>query len=345
MGIRTAFRLTDAARRLPGPPPLSIASPWADTSHLDPILWADLGLPLPLTRTEAMMVPAMAKARANLCPTIARFPLRVYAQAALVTPQPGWCQRTDGPTSPFHRMLWTVDDLLFYGWSLWAAERGADGQPLQFARVPMDRWGFDEDGQVIDEDGQPVPEAQAVLIPGPNEGVLYFGAPAIRHASDLLAASSQAAATPAANTELHQTVGALMDPADVDELIGLWAAARRGANGGVAYTPPNMEVKDHGAFDAHLLVEGRNAAAVDVARVAGQPASMVDAVTASAGLEYNTGETRNAQFLDYGLEAYLTAVSARLSMDDVVPRGQRVAFDLEDFLAPVPGTSGAITDD
>jgi len=287
----------------------------------------------------------MAKARHNLCPTVARFPLRVYAADALLPVQPAWCQRTDGPTSPYHRMLWTVDDLLFYGWSLWAVDRGTDGFPLQMARVPQELWAFDDEGRVLDQDSQVVPADEVALFPGPNEGVLYFGAPAIRHAAALLAASQAAAANPSAATELHQTVGALMDPADVDELINLWALARRGANGGVAYTPPNVEVHDHGAVDAHLLVEGRNAAAVDVARVAGQPASMVDAVTASAGLEYNTGETRNAQFLDYGLEAYLSAITARLSMDDIVPRGQRVAFDLQDFLAPVPGTSGAVTDD
>lgn len=346
-GIRQAFRLASAASRgtLPAPPPTQVGSPWADTSHLDPIVWADLGLPLPLTRAEAMRVPAVARARHNLCPTIARFPLQVYARDVLVDPQPSWCQRTDTPVSPYHRMLWTVDDVLFYGWSLWAIERGADGFPLAAARVPQELWSFDQDGRVVDEDFQPVPDDQAVLIPGPNEGVLAFGADAIRHAAALARASQTTAETPAANTELHQTVGALLDREDVDDLIGQWAAARRGDNGGVAYTPPNVEVRDHGTIDAHLLVEGRNAAAVDVARVMGQPASMIDATTASAGLEYNTGETRNAQFLDYGLAAYVASIAARLSMDDVVPRGQRTAFDLQDFLSPVPGTSGPVTDD
>jgi hypothetical protein len=85
----------------------------------------------PVTRGMAMAVPAVAKARHLL--------LRRRATSPGVVPgptkdpeQPLWMQRTDGDLSPFHRMLWTVDDLLFYGWSLWAAKRGAptDGSPL-----------------------------------------------------------------------------------------------------------------------------------------------------------------------------------------------------------------------
>lgn len=332
---------------LPNVPPTEIGSPWADTSHLDPVVWADiLGAEfLPMTRAEAMMVPAMARARHNLCPTIARLPLKVFRADVEMNPQPPWPQRSDGPVSAYHRMLWTVDDILFYGWSLWARENGSDGFPLRVARVPMDMWSFDSDGALIDADGKPIPEDEAILIPGPHEGVLTFGTRAIRHAAALNNAAQQAASTPAANTELHQTNDAPMDRDEIDTLVNSWAAARRGDHGGVAYTPASIEVKEHGSLDSHLLVEGRNAAAVDVARVVGQPASMIDAVTASAGLEYNTGETRNAEFLDYGLAAYMSAISARLGMDDVVPTGQRVAFDAESLLGPIPSNTGAVTND
>lgn len=347
MGIRTALDVMRWRSHLPSMPPTEIGSPWADTSHLDPVVWADiLGAEyLPLTRAEAMRVPALARARHNLCPTIARLPLRVFRGEELVTPQPTWPSRTDGPVAPFHRMLWTIDDILFYGWCLWAVERGADGFPLRVGRVPMDMWSFDSDGYLIDADGERIPEGEAILIPGPHEGVLTFGGPAIRHAADLLRAASQAAKTPSANTELHQTNDAPMNHEDISALVNSWAAARRGDHGGVAYTPNSIEVKEHGSLDAHLLTEGRNAAAVDVARIVGQPATMVDAITASAGLEYNTGETRNAEFLDYGLAAYMGAVTARLSMDDVVPTGRRVAFDAEQLLGPIPGPTGAVTDD
>ena len=65
---------------------------------------------------------------------------------------------------------------------------------------------------------------------------------------------------------------------------------------------------------------------------------MLDATTAGASLTYETVAGRNAKFIDYGVALYLEPIEARLSMDDVVPRGQRVAFDLSDFTAARAGS-------
>jgi hypothetical protein len=325
-----------------------IESPWANNDYLASVTLAGLfpdGV-LPLSRAEAMRVPAVARSRHLLAPTIARLPLRVYRADALVEPQPLWPSRTDGALPPFHRMVWTVDDVLFGGWSLWRCDRGDDGYPLRTWRVPIDEWSFDPDsGEVVDADGHPFDEQSVILIPGPHEGVLTFGRDAIRDASALQRAARRAGENPVPTTELHQTNDAPMDETDIEKLVGMWVRARQNPAGTVSYTPESIELRTHGQPSEALLIDGRNAAAVDIARTVGLPAAMIDATGIAASLTYETQAGRNAEFLDYGLAAYMSAISARLSMDDVVPRGQRTAFDAEELLGVMPGTTGAVTDD
>src|SRR5699024_9980910 len=125
--LRTAARLGD--------PPLQIGSPWSTPATLETIVWPDLfGLDaVPLTRAEAMSVPAVKRARQIIAGTIARLPLDADPGTL-----PIWLDRTDEPVSAFHRMLWTVDDLLFYGWSLWRVDRGTTGTIRHAYRVRWD---------------------------------------------------------------------------------------------------------------------------------------------------------------------------------------------------------------
>lgn len=334
--LRLAASLPElSAARTSLPNRVNVASPFAaDPNHLNQVVWPDLvGLEnvLPMTRIEAMAVPAMKRARQIICTSIARMPLRAYNGEALAVSQPRWIDRTDGALSPYHRMLWTIDDCLFYGWSLWTLTRGADGQVLTADRIAWERWDFDAVGRV-EVDGELVNELDVCLIPGIDEGVLYASARSIRHASKLIRSADVAAETPSAQLELHQTSDHELPRDKVLELVNDWAAARRGKNGGVAYTNSAIEVREHGAADAHLLVEGRNAAAVDVARAAGIPASLIDATGPNSTLTYETTEGRNAELVDYGLAGFMAAVSARLGMDDMSPRGMRMAFDLTSFV-------------
>lgn len=348
MGIRRALRLIEQAG---GPYPNSeavprpqIASPWTDRSTLETIVWADLfGLDcVPATRAEALSVPALHRAVTILTTSCARSPLGVYRLAERVDPQPSWTQRTDGLSSPFHRMLLTVDDLVFHGESLWAVERGADGFPTRAERVPYDAWSVDQSRQILI--GDEVVDARAVVyIPGPHEGILTHGDRTIRSAASVERAALEAAQRPF-RLELHQTSDTILEDVEVDALITT-ARTALAEHGGVLFTNSTLQAILHPAAPEQLLVQGRNAAAVDLARLVGIPAALVDATTAGASLTYETTAGRNQEFLDYGLVGYLAAVSSRLSMDDVVPRGQRTAFELEDLIGPAPAATGPATED
>jgi hypothetical protein len=258
-----------------------------------------------------------------------------------------WMQRTDGDLSPWHRMTWTVDDLLFYGWSLWALQRGApsNGNPvLNAMRVPFSDWELDGDG-FLKVYGEYVSADQVCLIPGPHGGLLNDSPTIVRMASDNLRAASNAARNPNPNIDLHYTGDQDMDPTQRDELVAMWAKARQGDNGGVGFTNKWVEAKPVGAHNAQLLVEGRNADAVDVARAASVPAAVLDASNAGASLTYETTEGRNQQLLDYGAQFYMDAITGRLSQDDMVPRGRRSAFDASQFTQLTPAPTGAPTSD
>jgi hypothetical protein len=331
--------------------PVGLASPFSTSTNLARVafseLFPDLAASRPLDRAQAMAVPAVARARHIIAGTIARIPLRGYqGDTALAGPAaPPWIDRTSGQMSPFHRMLWTVDDLLFFGWSCWSRVNStmAPFFPLQMDRIPMGAWAFDDAGRVLVDRGdgagfvRPEPNS-TVLIPGPHEGLLSFGQPAIRHARDLHKAAGTAARHPAAMLVLKQVGGTPLTPEQKSQLISDWAMARDGENGGVAYLNQSMEAQELGTFDQHLVVDGRNAAAVDVARAASIPADLIDASPAHADLTYQNSRDNDRRFVDYGLGLYISAISGALSQDGITARGQRVAFDIEGWLAgTVPG--------
>ena len=110
--------------------------------------------------------------------------------------------------------------------------------------------------------------------------------------------------------ELHQTNDVPLTDPEVDALIARWARARNGENGGVAFTSAGIEVRELGAYGEHLLIEGRNAAVVDVARAIGIPGTLLDAVT-QEGMTYQNADAKQADLATYGLNAYMRPIAAR----------------------------------
>jgi len=327
---------------------LAPPSPWTPSTLPNNVVFADIyGQPdLLVDRTQAMSVPAIAKARHLVCTTLSRQPLRQYRDAVEVKAQPAWLYRTNTQTPPQLRMLQTLDDVFFYGWSLWAVERGSEGQVIDATRVPQDRWDFDDRGRVMVDDGY-VSNEQVVLIPGPFEGVLAAGARSISGALALEAQWTSRVKNPVPVTELHNNdANEPLAPDESKALVQGYNDNRRNSPDGMTvYTPANIDLRVHGDTAVNLFVEGRNAIALDVARLTGIPAVMLDASQVSASLTYNTTEQGRNDFVDALTNMWAAPIEARLSMDDVCPRGTRVAFDLSNLLAIPQATTGPATED
>lgn len=344
MGIRSAFRLaSEVSQRVTHGP--GIASPWS-TGQLSKIALADIygdDLPaIPLTRAEAMKVPAVAKARSVIVGTLARQPLAKFRGEDKITAD-AWMYRTSTRQAPRTRMLWTLDDLIFHGVSLWAVERGTAGQIVDAVRVPPEWWEVDDDLNVL-VNGVEVTADEVVLIEGPQDGLLDIAADTIRGARSMDRTWTSRVESPVPLMELHETdPNSQLTDTEADELVKAWDAARR--RGGTAFTPAGIEAKVHGQVATDLFVNGRNMLRLDIANFLGLPASLLEGSTATASLTYSTKEDSRNELVDLSLAFWANPIEARLSQDDVVPRGQRVAFDLEYLTTPTQPAQGPAHED
>ncbi|MET4053592.1 hypothetical protein ABID81_002970 [Frigoribacterium sp. PvP054] len=345
MGIFSSIR--NAARVSSSAPARidMLASPWAE-GQLQSVVFAEAyGLDLdalPLTRAEAMRVPAVVKARNLLISTIAPLPVRVLDTEGQLAKQPTWATRTDA-MSPWHRMAATVDDLIFYGASVWTVTRGADGFPLAMDHLPVDRWSI-RDGDIL-IDGEPVDESEVIYIPGPHTGLLEMAARTIRGARDREVAWTQRVRNPITAIEIRETNELNLSREEIDELVAQWTKAKRSPDGAVGFTPYGIELEEHGSTDPALFVSGRNAVRADIGAFLGVPAALMDASLSEASLTYSTQEGQRSEYLTYCVPLWTAPIEGRLSMDDVVPRGQRTRFDTGELIAPAPTPTGAPTDD
>lgn len=345
MGLRQMSNLASNVLSLtPNGRATTLRSPWS-VGQLTTVTLTDIfgSANLPVTRAEAMSVPAVAKARHLVC-GLARQPLATW-RASQRVPDPTFLYRTNTQTPPTTRMTWTLDDLFFGGWALWAVERATTGAITDAIRVPPERWGFSGDGDVL-VDSEPVEDASSVILfSGPYEGLLEAGAGTVRAARNLERAWAKRVSTPVPLTELHQVNEDPLEPDEIHDLTDKWAQMLD-EGGGVGFTPYNIEAKypaNVGSSD--LFIEGRNAVALDVGRLCSVAASLLEASLSTASLTYTTAQGTRDRFVDETAGFWLTPVEARLSMDDVVPRGQSIKFDLSDLLTLPPTGTGPVRED
>jgi hypothetical protein len=325
--------------------------PWTDNSHLVDVMlpWDLFGAEYvpPISRAAAMRVPALARSRHLLVGAVAKTPTAAYRGSELVIDQPYWLYGSDGqlgdlgparasqlgvwPQSTHDRMLWTCDDLLFHGSSVWLITRRTDprdarSMPARMLRVPADAWTVDDHGRIVDPDGEPFAPDEVIVILGPHEGVLSNGVVTLRTAAELERTTADVAAHPF-RLELHQTTDVTLSTSERHEIVAETRAALAASNG-VLFTNNAIETVEHRLDQSDMLIGARNASALDIARHVSIPGAMIDATSEGASLEYQTTETRGQQFVDLGVALYTDAIAARLSMDDVVPAGQSIRFDL-----------------
>lgn len=335
----TMSRLGMASRQTP------IRSPWASTD-LSKIVWSDVfgqDALLVISRAEAMRVPAIAKGRAVICGTLSRQPLAKWRNATRVASEQ-WMIRNSGDVSPQTRMLWTLDDLIFSGVSLWALERDTAGHVTDAARVPPEWWQIDDDLNITVL-GEQAPADQVCYFEGPQEGLTTIAADTIRGALAIESAWQERVKSPVPIMELHSTdANADLTQEEANETVAAWEKARRG--GGTAYTPSSISLNiPDSTADPQLFIEGRNAVRLDVANFLNLPAQLLEGSTATASLTYSTQEGTRNELIDLSLNYWMTPIEQRLSMDDMVPKGSSVQFDVEFLATPTQPTKGPNVED
>lgn len=290
---------------------------------------------LPVSRGEALSVPSVVRALAQITSPLMECPWVQLDAAGVPTPtQPKWLQGTSGEVAPQYRAQLVGEDLVLDGWSLLSITRDGANRITAVDRVPYDQWMFTDDGEPADEDGDPFDPLDIVLVKGPHRGLLNNGARTVRGAVALEQAWTRAIRAPIPITTLTQTTDDQLDDDEVDELLADWRHARSDPDGAVAFIPYGIELDTPGTLVPELLVAARNAVAVDIARLVGLPSAAVDAGAVQASLTYvNTQLGVGLQLVNQGVKPYATAMGAALSLDNVTPSGTRIGLDMSQLLA------------
>lgn len=294
-------------------------------------------------RSAAMKVPGVTRGRALLVGSIADLPLVAYRGEEHVDPQPTWAYRSDG-VSPWHRMAGTIDDLIFYNESLWFRINGADGFPTDCYRLPYDLWQINSMGQIeirnnFEAEWRKADSSEVIYIPGPGDGFLTSAKDTIKGARAIERSWVARTRSPIPPTLFEQTEPGTATEKEVRDLLAAWSAARMNPDtAGTAYVPYGITANfPTVSDDSQMFIQGRNAVRLDVANFLNIPASLLDGSTATASLTYTTAEGQRSSFHEQSLRYWTAPIEHRLSMDDVVRRGQRVRFDIS-YTTQVPPT-------
>lgn len=336
MGFLQWLGFRDAVTSQTGP-----LTPFATADHLEAATWAHLleleASQLPITRQHAMSIPAIARGRHVLTGQIGRLALQGRTgngpardqRVQLVLDQP----ETGRPRAL--TIAWTVDACLFYGRAWWHVtsrySRSEGGRPRRFEWIPEHEIG-DDGGPTVR--GHRVDAADLIRIDGPHEGILRFAQPQLKAARALYKAAARAADNPVPSIDLHQTTPEKLNGTEIQQLIKAWAAARRGDNGGVAYTNSAIDARTLGQPAEQLLIAARKAVAVEMAQILNLPAWAVDAEMGGSSITYSNSPSRMRELLDISCTPYLDAIAGRLSMDDIAPAGTWVRFLTETLTTP-----------
>lgn len=315
----------------PTPAETGVLSPWS-TSTLDAVTWAHLlDIPLdqrPITRAEAMALPAIARGRNLICGQTARLALVAQTAAGRLGDQPSIVAAPERFRARALTIAWLTDALMFHGraWLI-VTERLYTGKPAHVVWAPEHAISWDAQRGRMLAWGEPVDAQDVIRIDGPHEGLLNYGRAPLRAAVALSRAAARAADNPVPSIDLHQTTGDKIDEKQIDALVNRWISARRGKNGGVGFTNQTIEAKVLGQPVEQLLIAGRQQAEKECAQLLNLPGWAVDAAVQGSSLTYSNVPSRSRELLDYTLTPYTDAITGRLSLDDVLPRGTWATVD------------------
>jgi hypothetical protein len=302
------------------------------------------------TRSEAMSVPAIARARNLIAGTIAGMPLLAYVDdeqtgTNVEVPRLPWMRQPEVDTPRATTLAYTVDSLLFYGRGYWRVTDvyREDGRPRAFEWIDPTLVTFDidiETGKITRYyvNLSPVPASgigSLVVFSSLDEGILIRGGQTIKAAFELEAATVNYARNPAPSITLKNT-GMDLPSEQVEKLLSRWRESRRSSGGSVAYLSAALDMSSVGFSPKDMmLVDAREYQVAEIARLTGIPPWYLGADTGGSMTYSNVNSTRR-DLLDFSLHPYVSAIEQRLSMDDVTPRGTHVSFSFTDFLRSSP---------
>jgi HK97 family phage prohead protease len=300
-------------------------------------------------RLEALSVPYIQRGRNLLC-SISTLPLVQYGpdrrpvRSALL-------EQMDPDVPNVVHLAQTVEDLVFEGVAWWRVIGfGWDMFPVSVRRVdpgsvsvdpPTGRSpaplpsGLDPREPGVYIDGAFVPAAQVIRFDSPNPALLKVCGRTVRRAILLDRTASMYAEDPRAMDYFTPAENA--DPIDDDaaeDIVDAWRIAKRKRS--TAYVPAALKYNTvQSPTPADLqLADLQRQAGLELANGLGVDPEDLGISTTSR--TYANDVDRRRDRVNDVLQPYMRAITDRLSMPDVTPRGHTVRFSLDDYMRSNP---------
>jgi hypothetical protein len=304
-----------------------------DGAAIDPAVFglARYGDPIapagPISLASALQVPAVKRARDIVCGSLGGIPLQVVNSSHEITDSPLLDQpERDVPRSVTMTRLY--EDLMFSQTAWWkVTETDYRNFPTSVERIAPDRVDV-KDGAVWIDGRRST--SRLIRFDSPNQGLLIAGARAIRTLLRLEAAAANTADDPMPQGYFAPVEDA--DPLEDDEiaeLLASWKTARQ--NGATGYVPAALKYEGVQFSPKDLqMIEARQHAVLEIARLTGIDSEDLSVSTTSR--TYFNAQDRRLERIADVLGPYSLAVTDRLRMKDVTPRGYEVRADFAGFL-------------
>ena len=312
-----------------------------------PTGWPELsaGSDYPVTREEALAVPAVTRAVDLMATTVASLPIehlvfdadgkrhRVPLTGLMEQPEPG---RTRYAT-----LTSTARDLILDGAAYWIVrDRYADGFPrsVRYAQVHEVSILTDDYGDTtrVMYRGREIAPDAVIAFEGWHNGIRNHGARIIRTALALEQAARRYADVPLPSLIIKNTSAYELSQAEITELIDGVKKARQAS--AVGYVNAGADLDTMGWNSEQLqLVEARVFTNAAIANLCGIPAHFIAASNVGgSSLTYANASQEARTLIDYGLKPLITALEARLNMNSTTPRGHTIRFELDAMLRGNP---------
>lgn len=311
--------------------------------------WINSG---PITREDALSIAAVERGRDELC-SVATLPL-INMRGPELVPN-AFLDQPDPDVPRVVMFAQTIEDLLCDGISWWqktgwdyrgfpTSARRVTGVTLQppngETRTPAPLpSGEDPRGASVWVDGAEVPAALMIRFDSPGRPLLTSGARTIRRAILLDALAAMYADNPRPQETFtdtdDQTVRPFTDP-EVEAFLATYRQSRK--RGRPAFIPKALQRMDNSSpTPAELqLVELQREVSLELALHMGLDPEDVGVNTTSR--TYFNATDRRTDKINRTLSGMMAAITDRLSMGDVTPRGQRVQWDTSGWLRPDPAS-------
>jgi len=302
-----------------------------------------------VSRMEALQVPAVLRGRNLIAGSLSTLPLNCI-DADRVSVRLSLLEQIDPFVPNVVTLAQTFEDLLFESLSWWQITAfGWDGYPSEARHIDIRAVSMTPPpgypihtlpsgafpNGLVWVMGSPVDAAQMIRFDSPNPPLLLHAARAIRRAIKIEQAADRYADDPRPLDYFSPNDGA--DPADDVTIQGIltdWQVARQTRATG--YVPASLKYNTVSVMSPAELQLAELQAKVTLSLANAMGIDAEDLGVSTTSRTYRNAVDRRQDRINETYAAYLRAISDRLSMRDVTPRGKRVVWDLDDFLKADP---------